>query len=68
MPLSFTIIRNIWALLAVGLMLIEKKLIIPRISFIDHRFGLWTKRKIVSVIFTLTNLEKYFSVSSEFNH
>ena len=30
--------------------------------------GLWTKRKIVSVIFTLTNLEKYFSVSSEFNH
>ena len=40
MPLSFTIIRNIWALLAVGLMLIEKKLIIPRISFIDHRYYL----------------------------
>ena len=32
------------------------------------KIGLWTKRKIVSGIFTLTNLEKYFSVSSEFNH
>ncbi|NES07808.1 MAG: hypothetical protein F6K22_36485 [Okeania sp. SIO2F4] len=34
----------------------------------EEVIGLWTKREIVSVIITLTRLEKYFSVSSEFNH